>query len=177
MRAVVLCALLVTIATGARAAAQPCIGDCDGDGTVRVHELLLGLQVDLGTRALDACPAIDCNADVPAIIIACEVIAVRNALNGCGAVNVDAVWMYQPACRQCMGCAVSIAELIQAINNGIPPELLPDGVTVLDFRIEIPRVACAACGCPLVGSPIYEILVARTDVDQLVAAGWLPFNP
>lgn len=79
--AMVVAALVAVL--GGRALAQHCVGDCNGDGSVRIDELILGVQVDLGSAPVDACPAIDCNEGLPPIIVACMVIAVDNALEGC----------------------------------------------------------------------------------------------
>jgi hypothetical protein len=34
-----------------------CTGDCDGSGMVAIHELILGVNIALGLRPLDACRA------------------------------------------------------------------------------------------------------------------------
>jgi hypothetical protein len=80
----VLAAVLIAALSGQSAAqsSATCVGDCDGDGRVRINELILGLQVELGARPSDACPAIDCEEDL--LAINCMVVAVHNALAGCG---------------------------------------------------------------------------------------------
>lgn len=63
-------------------AAAVCPGDCNGDGRVAVDELVLGVNVGLGTRPVSACPAFDRNASGGATID--ELLAaVRAALDGC----------------------------------------------------------------------------------------------
>lgn len=63
------------------AAAQPtpCTGDCDGDGVVEVHELILGVNMALQIAAPTACPAFDMDAD-GRVAVADLVTAVSNAL-------------------------------------------------------------------------------------------------
>lgn len=59
----------------------PCAGDCDGDGSVRVSELIAGVTLALGT-ATTPCPAIDTDGD--GLVSVAELIqAVNAALAGC----------------------------------------------------------------------------------------------
>jgi outer membrane protein assembly factor BamB len=59
-----------------------CGGDCNGDGQVTIDELLIGVNIALGTRPLSACPVFDANMD--AMVSVNELIAgVTNALNAC----------------------------------------------------------------------------------------------
>ena len=63
-------------------AAPSCAGDCSGDGTVTVNELIVGVNIALGNTAPTACPAFDKNRDQMVSIN--ELIAAVNALlNGC----------------------------------------------------------------------------------------------
>jgi hypothetical protein len=61
-----------------------CVGDCNGDGVVRIDEVITGVILGLGGAAIDVCPAIDCDSP-PGIFVNCAVQAVNNALNGCPA--------------------------------------------------------------------------------------------
>ncbi len=63
------------------AAAQPCAGDCDGDGGVAINELILGVNLALGVGE-GACAAIDADGD-GAVQINELVGGVANALAGC----------------------------------------------------------------------------------------------
>lgn len=59
-----------------------CVGDCDGDGTLTVAELVRGVAIALGNLAISACPAFDRNLDREVAVF--ELInAVNNALGGC----------------------------------------------------------------------------------------------
>ncbi len=68
---------------GVDVVAPPCLGDCDGDGAVRVSELIRGARIGLRTLELDVCPVFDRNGDGE-VSIDELVAAVQNALLGCG---------------------------------------------------------------------------------------------
>ena len=59
-----------------------CIGDCNGSGSVTVDEIIAGVRIALGSQALEACIALDPNAD-NAVEVFELVAAVNNALTGC----------------------------------------------------------------------------------------------
>lgn len=77
--AALLAGLLVSMAA---VPAQGCTGDCNGDGEVTIDELLLGVNIALGTLSVDACPRFDANGD-STVTITELLIAVNLALNGC----------------------------------------------------------------------------------------------
>lgn len=59
-----------------------CRGDCDGNGAVKVNELVLGVNIALGRRPLEACPSLD--IDGSATIDVDEIVrAVSDAETGC----------------------------------------------------------------------------------------------
>ena len=60
-----------------------CPGDCNGDGSVAINELITGVNIALGSATLDACPAFDTNSD-GAVAINELIAAVNAALGGCG---------------------------------------------------------------------------------------------
>ena len=62
--------------------APACSGDCNGDGTVAINELIGGVNIALGSAAVASCPAIDANGD-GAVAINELVAAVSRALGGC----------------------------------------------------------------------------------------------
>src|SRR5262245_53598163 len=72
-------------------AAQPlCVGDCDGDGTVTIDEILTMVNVALDALPSTACEAGDANHD--SLITVDEVLAaVNNALTGCQ-FDVSGTW-------------------------------------------------------------------------------------
>ena len=60
-----------------------CVGDCDGDGTVSVAELVRGVNIALGISSVEICPAFDAGGD-RMVGIDELVRATANALSGCG---------------------------------------------------------------------------------------------
>jgi hypothetical protein len=59
-----------------------CAGDCDQGGSVTVDEVILGVNIALGTTSIDVCPAMDTSGD--GMVTVDEVItAVNSALDGC----------------------------------------------------------------------------------------------
>lgn len=62
--------------------ATPCVGDCDGNGTVAINELIRGVNIALGNADVSTCLAMDANGNGTVAIN--ELIqGVNNALNGC----------------------------------------------------------------------------------------------
>jgi len=59
-----------------------CVGDCKGDDSVTVDELLKGVSIALGTLPLSQCSPFDLNGD-GAVTVDEILIAVNNALEGC----------------------------------------------------------------------------------------------
>jgi len=57
-----------------------CVGDCDSDGTVAINELILLVNIALGSSPASACPALP---PTPPVMINDLIEAVNNALNGC----------------------------------------------------------------------------------------------
>lgn len=170
-RPVTIAVATILMAVVAHWAAASCVGDCNSDGRVAVNELVTGVEMALNGG--DVCPAMECNDTGLGIILDCLVVAVNNALTGCDRAAVNAVWLYDVPCRQCGDCPLrTINDLLGVARDGIPDDVLPDDVTVLDSRIEWVEGACLACGCPEPGSPIYHVLVPPADVDRLMALGW-----
>jgi YVTN family beta-propeller protein len=59
-----------------------CTGDCSGDGTVTVDEVIMGVNIALDALPLDACRAFDAGVD-GGVAIAELIAAVNNSLVGC----------------------------------------------------------------------------------------------
>ncbi|HVM96123.1 MAG TPA: hypothetical protein VMT89_07025 [Candidatus Acidoferrales bacterium] len=69
-----------------QAAHAICVGDCNSDGEVSIDELILGVNIALGSAALSSCPTFD--ADDSGDVTIDEIIAaVSNALNSCPMVS------------------------------------------------------------------------------------------
>jgi hypothetical protein len=82
------CSVIVAAALGfygaiavQRAAAQVCVGDCGGKGSVGISDLVQGVNIALGNAPVSQCPEFDANGDGKVEIN--EIIAgVNNALGG-----------------------------------------------------------------------------------------------
>jgi prepilin-type processing-associated H-X9-DG protein len=59
-----------------------CVGDCNSSGDVQINELVIGVNIALGSADLSACPSYDVNNNGQ-VDINELVLAVNNALNGC----------------------------------------------------------------------------------------------
>jgi len=59
-----------------------CAGDCDGDGEVAINELIVGVNIALGSAPVGDCPAFDADGDSQ-VSIAELIRAVGRALSGC----------------------------------------------------------------------------------------------
>jgi hypothetical protein len=79
-------AILWVLASGlfvATSASAQCVGDCNGDGTVAINELIIGVNIALGSAQVSACPSFDVNGD--GMVTINELItAVNNALDVSG---------------------------------------------------------------------------------------------
>ena len=78
-------ALLLGLGVAHTADAQ-CTGDCNGDGTVAINELITGVNIALGSAQVSSCPSFDVNSD-GTVAINELIAAVNNALNGCTATS------------------------------------------------------------------------------------------
>lgn len=70
---------------GTAAPLTQCVGDCDGDSSVTVNEVLTCVEIALGEQSLEVCPA--CRlcplCDNPEPSVSDLLLAVNNALYGC----------------------------------------------------------------------------------------------
>src|SRR5262245_3581440 len=77
-------AVLCVVTLAAPVWGKVCTGDCDGDGSVAINELITGVNISLGNAELDTCDVFDADENGQADIY--ELIAaVGNSLNGCTA--------------------------------------------------------------------------------------------
>lgn len=74
--------LAALLAVSTRGEAQSCAGDCNGDGSVAVNELVSCVNIALGNAALASCMACDSNND-GTVAVTDLITAVNAALNGC----------------------------------------------------------------------------------------------
>jgi len=83
--------LALLLDAGRGGAASPCVGDCSGDVVVTVDEVLMGVNLALGTQPLSLCGAFDADGN-GAVTVDELVQGVRAVLDGCpGAVPMDTV--------------------------------------------------------------------------------------
>ncbi len=64
------------------ATSQSCVGDCNGNGTVAINELIVGVNIVLDMQPLSACPVFDRN-NSDSVTIGELIEGVNNLLNGC----------------------------------------------------------------------------------------------
>lgn len=76
-------ALVMSLQQRAPAGSNPiaCVGDCNGDGTVTIYEIITG--VDIALLGTPSCPAFECNNRLSGVFVNCVILAANNALNGC----------------------------------------------------------------------------------------------
>jgi hypothetical protein len=81
--------VLVVHVGGAQATPTPtvtpggsCEGDCNGDGTVAINELITGVTIALGSTPVNTCASMDASGD-GTVAINELIAAVGRALNGC----------------------------------------------------------------------------------------------
>ena len=59
-----------------------CVGDCNGDGSVAINELIGGVNIALGNAPVDSCPSFDRNGN-GSVSIDELIAAVNVAQTGC----------------------------------------------------------------------------------------------
>lgn len=86
MRSSLLLGLLLigatTLAHPSGGVAQPCAGDCGGDGAVTVDEVVTGVNIVLGSTPVSACAVLDRDGDAT-VDISDVLASVTNLLSGC----------------------------------------------------------------------------------------------
>jgi hypothetical protein len=70
------------VPSGTPTAHPICAGDCNGDGTVTINELILGVNIALGSQPLAVCHSLDTSGDGQ-VAINELIVAVNHALSGC----------------------------------------------------------------------------------------------
>jgi hypothetical protein len=124
--------MLLALTATPPSVAQTCPGDCGGDGSVAINELIVGVNIALGALPVSACAAFDRNGDEQVLIN--EVIdAVNRALNGCTA-PVSAVGICQhPGPGGLEPCRAGV--VVRALRCDDPVQCLDgtSGITVIDI--------------------------------------------
>lgn len=106
------------------AAARSCIGDCDGDGTITVDEIVILVNIAIGNAPVQACPGIGETVEIDTIVA-----AVGDALQGCDAAPGITVGTVSVAAGAVGDLPVSLdaafSQSVYGTQNSlaIPPEL------------------------------------------------------
>ena len=74
--------IAIVAARSGHAGAQPCIGDCNGDGAVEINELVLGVNIALNVLDISECPSLDDGQGT--VTVDRLIAAVNSALCDCG---------------------------------------------------------------------------------------------
>jgi hypothetical protein len=140
--------LLLLLLTGS-AGAQPCPGDCDGNGTVEIAELITGVRVAQGDVDLQECPAFDVTPD-GVLRIDELVLGVLSTLAGCPAT---------PTASPSPNSTPTVTETPTPTPT-IPP-------VAGRWREEVLEVTTSTC-FPVLTSEFAAQLAARGPCEQLV---------
>ena len=149
-----------------------CIGDCNGDGTVTVDELVAGTNIALGSQPLTRCAALDANADGQ-VTVNELVIAVNATLNGCPVGPTPTAAMTVPPSATLTSTETPLP------TSATLPTATPTGnaaATLATIQATIFNTTCTDQFCHIGPAPAGNlILVAGMSHDQLV--GMSPSNP
>ncbi len=110
MRFVTAIGVALALLGAAPGRATACVGDCAGEGAVAINELVLGVNISLGSAPASACGAFDRNGD-DAVSIDELVAGVNNATAGCPAEPTPTATA-TPAASAETRCAVPAGEVV-----------------------------------------------------------------
>lgn len=110
--------LCLVLMGAAPTAAQPCAGDCDGDGEVTIDQVLTLVNIALGGGATSSCEAGDVDGD-GSITIDEIVAAVSNALSGCQGPNVAGGWIEDRFMLTSSTCAAQVTDALRSGVQGL----------------------------------------------------------
>ncbi len=138
-----------------RAASAACLGDCDHSGTVTVEELVLGVNIALGTVSLAECPSFDRDID-NAVSVDELITAVNTALSQCPAEPTATVTPTPTATPTATPSATPTATPTATPSATLTPINSPPVVTALDvyrtypaYDVRLPIRARDPEGTPL----------------------------
>ena len=124
--AVVLMLIAMVAARSSHAGAQPCIGDCNGDGTVEINELILGVNIALNVLNISECPNLDDGQGT--VTVDRLIAAVNSALCDCG------------TCPTPAGTATPTPT-----GGSVTPTVTPTGASVSMWTVDNYDVASSDC--------------------------------
>ncbi len=140
MRVFVILAVCAVLAAPVSAV---CVGDCGGDDTVAVNELIVGVGIALGAGSLSTCPSLDMNDD-GTVAISELVMAVNNLLMGC----LHEATPTGP--RPATTTATATPSPTLTPTPAMGPDILYFGITNADDSFQAPT------GTDAHGIPVYE---------------------
>ncbi len=185
---VALCAAS-SAATTPTAAANTCIGDCNGNGVVAINELVTAVNIDLGLAEIDACPALSCDGAVELAShpgIGCSIAAVNNLLNGCpqGSLTdllVMDVHVEKVPDQPQLAIVASVEHGIGAslfYLAGCTAECYPQFLRAITFDVvgASGPVIIDNCGAPTYCAEGFMSLAARGRLDQVLSVTGMAFE-
>jgi len=134
--------ILTAVLAGAGVAQAQCEGDCNGDGSVGINELILAVNIALGSGAPADCPGLDTGGD-DAVGITELIRAVNNALVGCTAVDPTAT------------PTETVPEPTATPLPAVGPEIVLMGITAADDALVAPTSNED-------GIPVYELPLGKS---------------
>ena len=145
-------AALAVISPVRSAQGQSCIGDCNGDGTVAVNELVTMVSIALGALDMSACPVGDANGD-DSVAIDELVTAIRAALGECAS-SPDLVG------------AIALSRHYVAVE--FTGSVGPDAVQPANYSITAPDGSALAVNAARVMDGDASRVILTTDAQQPV---------
>jgi parallel beta-helix repeat protein len=142
-------AALCSFVIASAAPAQSCPGDCNGDGSVSIAELIRGVSISLGNQDISQCPSFDLNADGEVRIN--ELISAVNAsLEGCPEVELSCSATSIRCIEIAPGAAAEEAILTALIEARPGDEIfLQEGLYELEAQLsltDVPGVTFSGAG-------------------------------
>ncbi len=128
-RAVLASALLCGAAVPA--AAQVCVGDCDGDGRVSIAELVVGVNIVLGLKDPAVCPAFAVGDGAGAVEVSALVTGVRNSLDGCPPGPTPTLSM---TAERFLGSVVAPLLEVVRVGASLPPAVAEETIVACAFE-------------------------------------------
>jgi len=123
--------LALLLGAGHANAQNVCVGDCNGDGTVSISEVLTGVNIALGTEPLSRCPSFD--TDHNGVLAIQELLAaVLSAVDGCRAPDATATSIAIPTTTPTTTPATTPEEFVAQASDF---DCLTDWTHVRHFRI------------------------------------------
>jgi hypothetical protein len=109
-----------------------CTGDCNGDGSVTIDELITGVAIVLETTPLTACPVL-AGGGTGHVDVSRLLIAVTNAIDGCPAgVGDPAIGVVAATTRAMSAISAFALSITAAVNGSVntsPAGVCPEGGT------------------------------------------------